>query len=222
METQWNFKKELARKFTHLLSVFIIIIYFIVSYLFNKQIALLLLVLILIVSLEFEYLRLEIPRKIPVLNRVWSYIRREKEKDRLGADIFILTGAILVLAIFDTKVAVAAILMTTFGDLAAALIGIRFGKHYLSFLKDRAWEGILAEFFVDLLIGFVVFFWGFWVDLSLVYNLYFWLVVLVMSITATFVETIVYTMDDNFIIPVFAGFNGQVVLLLGEWFGVSL
>jgi len=44
------------------------------------------------------------------------------------------------------------------GDLSAALIGKRYGKHYLKCLKDRAWEGILAEFFVDLLIGFLYFF----------------------------------------------------------------
>jgi len=152
--------------------------------------------------------------KIPILNRIWRVLRREKEHDKLGGDVFFLIGAILVLAVFDLNIAMAAILMTTFGDLSAALIGKRFGKHYLVMLKDRAWEGILAEFFVDLIIGIFVFFWGFWSNTAILYNLNLWIVILVMSITATFVETIIYKMDDNLLIPLFAGFNGQIILLV--------
>jgi len=217
MKHEWNFRRELARKFVHFLSVFVLLIYFVVSDLFNRSIALFLLVLILIIFLEFEYLRIEVGREIPLLNRIWKYVRREKEKDKLGGDIFFLIGAILVLSIFNVRIAVAAILMTTFGDLSAALIGQRFGKHWLGFLKDRAWEGIFAEFFVDVAIGFFVFFWGFWGDISLIYNLQAWMIVLVMSLTATVVETIIYKMDDNLLIPVFAGFSGQLVLILGRF-----
>jgi phytol kinase len=211
----WNFKNELARKFVHLLSIFILLIYFIASDAFNKQIALVILVLILIIFLEFEYLRIETGGKIPVLNKIWKYVRREKEKDKLGGDIFFLLGAILVLAVFDLKVAMAAILMTTFGDMSAALIGKRFGKHAF-FLKERTWEGTLSEFFVDLLIGFFVFFSN---NFHLVYDWQLWIVFLAMALTATFVETIVYKMDDNLLIPIFAGFVGQIVLFLfGRFF----
>ena len=206
----WNFKRELARKFVHLLSLFILLVYFIASDVFNKKIALVILVLILIIFLEFEYLRIEIGGKIPLLNRIWKYVRRKKEKNKLGGDVFFLLGAILVLSIFDVRVAIAAILMTTFGDMSAALIGQKFGKHPF-FLKERTWEGTSSELFVDLLIGAFVFFWG---NLSLFYSLELWIVVFVMAITATFVETIVYKMDDNLLIPIFSGFAGQIVLFL--------
>lgn len=217
---EWSFKRELARKFVHFLTVFILLVYFMVSDAFSSQIALFLLVLVLIIFLEFEYLRIEVGREIPILNKVWSYLRREKEKDKLGGDIFILIGAILVLSIFDVRIAVAAILMTTFGDLSAALIGKRFGYHQLGFLEDRAWEGIFAEFFVDIAIGFFVFFWGFWNNPALIYNLQLWLVILVMALVATVVETIIYKMDDNLLIPIFSGFSGQMVLALEKFFGV--
>ena len=118
----FSFKQEIARKFVHFLSLFILLIYFLASDFFSSQTARIILVLILIIFLEFEYLRIEVGKKIPILNKVWSYLRRSKEKNRLGGDVFFLLGAILVLAIFDTKIAIAAILMTTFGDLSAALI----------------------------------------------------------------------------------------------------
>jgi phytol kinase len=209
-----NFKRELARKFVHLLSVLILIIYIFASDIFNVKIALMILVFILIVSLEFEYFRIEVGNKIPILGRVWKYVRRDKEKGKIGGDVFFIVGAILVLAIFDLRIAMVAMLMTTFGDAAAALIGKKYGKHWLKHLKERAWEGIFAEFFVDVFIGIMVFFWGFWSNPSLFYNWQLWIVVGVMSFVATAVETLIYKMDDNLVIPVFSGFSGQMVLLI--------
>jgi phytol kinase len=209
-----NFKRELARKFVHLLSVLILIIYIFASDIFNVKIALMILVFILIVSLEFEYFRIEVGNKIPILGRVWKYVRRDKEKGKIGGDVFFIVGAILVLAIFDLRIAIVAMLMTTFGDAAAALIGKKYGKHWLKHLKERAWEGILAEFFVDVFIGIMVFFWGFWSNPALFYNWQLWVVVGVMSFVATAVETLIYKMDDNLVIPVFSGFSGQMALLI--------
>jgi phytol kinase len=128
-------------------------------------------------------------------------------------------GAILVLSIFDIRVAIAAILMTTFGDMAAALIGTKYGKRWLTNLEDRAWEGILGEFFVDVFIGFMIFFWGFWINPLIILNWQIWIIILVMSLVATFIETIIYKVDDNLLIPVFAGFSGQSVVMLLKWFG---
>lgn len=206
---KWDFKRELARKFVHLLAIFILVVYFVVSDIFNKEIALLILVLVLIVSLEFEYLRIEVAKEIPLISSIWRYLRRKKERNKFGGDVFFLIGSILALAIFDLRVAIAAILMTTFGDLAAALVGKRFGKNY--FMKERAWEGVLAEFFVDLLIGIIIFFW---VSPSLVSSFGVWAIIFVMALTATVVETVIYKLDDNLLVPIFSGFAGQVMLLI--------
>jgi phytol kinase len=204
----WNFKRELARKFVHLLSIFILLIYFIASDAFNKRIAMVILVFVLTIFLELEYLRIELGGKIPILKNIWKYVRRKKEENRLGGDVFFLLGAIIVLSVFEIKVAVAAILMTTFGDMAAALVGKRFGSH--KFLKNKSLEGTTAEFFIDIIIGFLVFLWG---NIAIP-GLEPFAVILVMALTATFVETVASKIDDNLLIPVFAGFSGQIVSFL--------
>lgn len=166
------------------------------------------------IFLELEYFRLEIGNKIPILSKIWGYVRREKEKNQIGGDIFFLIGAILVLAVFDIRIAVAGILMTTFGDLSAALIGSKFGKHYFKNFKDRAWEGIFAEFFVNILIGILVLIFLFGGSF---YSLV-WVIIITMALTATFVETIVSKIDYNLLIPIFSCFNGQIALFSTEFF----
>ena len=208
---QWSFKNELARKFAHLLSLFILLVYFLAAGIFNPDVALIILVFVLITFLELEHLRFELGDKIPILSDIWSYLRRENEEKTLGSEVFFLVGAILVLAVFNTQIAVAAILMTTFGDMTAALIGSRFGKNYLSYPEDTAWEGILAEFFVNIAIGIIVFFIFPGTSFS---SLNYWIIVLVMATTATIVETFAGKIDDNLLIPVFSGFNGQIALFI--------
>ena len=60
-------------------------------------------------------------------------------------------------------------------------------------------------------VGMIVFFW---ISGGLVSNLGIWGIILVMAITATLVETIIYKMDDNLLIPIFSGFTGQVTLMV--------
>jgi len=69
---------------------------------------------LLIISIEFEYVRIEMGKRIPLISRLWKY-KRGKERDRMGGEVFFLMGAILSFAIFDLRIAAAAILMTTFG-----------------------------------------------------------------------------------------------------------
>ena len=193
-EMAWDLKKELARKVIHLMTVSFIIIFLIISRTYGRALALLALVFLLIVFLELEYVRVELRKKIPF---IWRFFR-EKEKERLGGQAFFLIGAIISLAVFDFDIAVTAILMTTFGDMAAALIGRRFGHIWIT--KTRALEGILAEFIVDLLIAYFI--------------LQNWPIVFVMAITATVVEAAIEKLDDNLIIPLFSGFNGQLIRVI--------
>jgi len=205
----YTFNQELARKFVHFLSVFIIIGFLLISHYFTKQTALLTLTAVLAIILFLEYLRIETGKKIPLLSSLWSHVMRTKEKDRFGGYVFMILGSLIVFALFETRIAVAAILMATLGDLAAALIGKRFGKHF--FMKERAWEGTLAQFSIDVLIGILVFiiFSPFAIPLWQT-----WAIILAMSLTATIVETLIYKMDDNLIIPVFSGFVGEIALLV--------
>jgi len=204
----WKLINEIARKSVHILAILLIVIYYYALKYYDKQIALMILTAILIFFLIFEFLRLEVKIKSAFLRNIWSYLKRNKEKNRMGGEIFLILGVIISLAVFDFRIALAAILMTTIGDLSAALIGKRFGKHF--FMKERAWEGTIAEFSVNIIIGIFIFIL-FAPILSLTQA---WTIILVMALTATIVETFIYTMDDNLMIPLFSGFLGQLALLL--------
>jgi len=192
----WHFKSELKRKAVHILSILFLLTYLFLGEIWGKRIALLGLTLLLIIFLELEFFRINKQIKIPLISGLW----RESEKERLGGQVFFLIGAIIALAVFDLRIAAAALLMTTFGDMAASIIGIRFGKHWLKDIPNTAWEGIIAELFVNIIIGLIFF--------------NSWPVILAMAITATFVETVFTHADDNLLIPIFAGFSGEIALIV--------
>lgn len=214
----WDFKKEVGRKIIHLFSLFILITYIVFASTFNHRVALLILGFLLIILIELEYIRVELGMKLPLISEFWKY-KRAKERNKLGGEVFFLIGSILCLALFDLRIAAAAILMTTFGDLASALIGKRFGRIWIPKLKKRAVEGVLAELVVDLVIGFLIIrtlvngsVW--WLSSIIPAGQPIWPIIIIMALTATIVETIVSKLDDNLLIPLFSGFSGQIVLLL--------
>lgn len=218
MKEKWSFKKELIRKSIHLLSIIFLVSYVLVSKEVNHKVGLLFLSFMLVFLFELEYARVELGAKIPFLKKLWEY-RRDKEKDHLGAEIYFLLGSIICLAIFDLRIAAAAMLMVTFGDLAAALVGKKFGKTPLPYIKEKAWEGFLAELAVDFVIGIAVLRQPIngrmWWDTSwLPAGEPMWLIIVAMAVSATVVETAVKKLDDNLLVPVIAGFNGEIILLL--------
>ena len=187
-----DFILELIRKAIHLTSIIIVLTY----HFFGKEAVLLLLTVYLIVALKLEYFRIEWGKKLPVVHSLF----RIKEADRLGGHVFFTIGSIIAISVFSKEIASAAILMTTFGDASAAIVGKAFGRTWINGLENRAYEGCAAEFIVDIIIG-----WIFLPD---------WILVLVMAGTATIVETVTDKLDDNLLIPLFSGFNGQLVFLI--------
>ncbi|MBI2629670.1 CTP--2,3-di-O-geranylgeranyl-sn-glycero-1-phosphate cytidyltransferase [Candidatus Pacearchaeota archaeon] len=189
--------KEVKRKFIHFLALFFIVIYVLLSKYYTEKIALLGLLLLLVVFLIIDYIRVEMNKKIPI---IWN-IFREKEKDKFAGNVFFLIGAIIVFSLLDFRIALTALLMTIFGDMAAALIGKSLGKTWIT--KNRALEGIVAELIIDVIIGCIV--------------LDSWIIILVMALAATIVETSVNKLDDNLFIPVFSGFFGEIARYILEW-----
>jgi phytol kinase len=184
---------EILRKSVHLVSILIVLIY----ELLGKEAVLWVLMLFLVTVLVLDYFRIEHGIRIPFFQIMY----RKVEADRLGGHIFFALGAISVIAMFSREIAYAAILMATFGDLAAALIGKFYGKRRVFqkiFKNDKSIEGSASEFIIDFLIGLLI--------------LGNPIVSLVMAFLATLTETAVNKIDDNLIVPVFAGFFGQITL----------
>lgn len=196
----WGALHEIGRKIIHITILIVLAAYFLIqdnlvgagySAELAKQVSLLFLVALLIIFLVLEYLRLELNWKIPL----FSQFIRPKEQDRMYGVVYFLAGTIISLAVFNSKIALAALLMTTFGDMAAALIGRRFGSTLV--YRNKTWAGFFGELGVNLIVGFLV------LD-----NIY---IILAMALVATIVETLVDELDDNLLIPIFSGFVGQII-----------
>ena len=197
----WGLFHEIGRKIIHITILIVLVAYFVIqrslidagyTAVLAKQVALLFLVALLIFFLVLEYFRLELNWKMPF----FSQFIRPKEQNRMYGVIYFLSATIISLAVFDYKIALAALLMTTFGDMIAALVGKRYGTSLI--YRNKTWAGFLAELAINLIVGFII--------LDKIY------VILGMAFVATIVETLVDELDDNLLIPIFAGFAGQIIL----------
>ena len=196
----WGLFHELGRKIIHITILFVLAAYFFIqdslvsagyTAALSKQVALLFLVALLLLFLILEYMRLELGWKMPF----FSQFIRPKEQNRMYGVIFFLSATIISLSVFDYKIALAALLMTTFGDMVAALVGKRYGTTLI--YRNKTWAGFLAEMGTNLVVGFFI-----------LGNIY---IIMGMALSATIVETLVDELDDNLLIPIFSGFVGQII-----------
>lgn len=197
----WGLFHEIGRKIIHITILVVLAAYFFIqdslvsagyTAVLAKQVALLFLVALLILFLILEYLRLELNWKMPF----FSQFIRSKEQDRMYGVIYFLSATIISLAVFNKEIALAALLMTTFGDMVAALIGKKYGTTLI--YRNKTWAGFLAELGTNLIVGFLI--------LDSIY------IILGMAFVATIVETLVDELDDNLLIPIFSGLAGQIIL----------
>ena len=185
---------ELRRKAMHAAILLIIILYSILEKSVSKQIALFTLVFILLFLLVTEFIRLELNIELPIVKQ----LIKAKEERRMHSAVYFLSATIISLAVFDFRIALAALLMTVFGDMSAAIVGQRFGKALL--FKNKTLSGCLTELVINLIVGLII-----------LNNIY---VIIAMAFTATIVETFVSELDDNLFVPLFAGFVGQLLFFL--------
>tara|TARA_Y100000310_G_scaffold314171_1_gene363285 strand:- start:323 stop:904 length:582 start_codon:yes stop_codon:yes gene_type:complete len=190
----WGIAQELRRKAFHLSILLVIVLYVIIERSVSRQVALFTLVFVLLILLAMEYLRLELNIDVPFVDR----LLRAKEHRRMNGAIYFLSATIILIGVLDFKIALAALLMTTFGDLSASLVGQQFGKTYI--FKNKTVKGCAGELVINLIVGFIV-----------LQNIY---IILAMALTATVVETFVNELEDNLFVPLFAGFVGQLIFFL--------
>ncbi len=81
------------------------------------------------------------------MDYIFSDIMRKHESDltqfNLSGFTYVLLSANLVIIIFPKLIAINSMILLIFGDISAALVGIRYGKH--KFLK-KSFEGTFAFF----------------------------------------------------------------------------
>jgi dolichol kinase len=190
-------KKELMRKLIHLLELPALLAYTLVASFYGAKFGILLLTALLIILLEIEYIRLEYKLKLPLV----IDILRRHEKDNIAGNIFFVSSTIICFAAFDYPIALIALLCTVFGDMMAALVGIRFGRTRIA--KKKTLEGFLAGFLTNVLVGYLIIPGA-------------WQIFLPMALTAALVELWTGKLDDNLTVPIAAGFAGQMLIFFTQ------
>ncbi len=201
----WGIFHEVGRKIIHVTILIVLAAYFVIedslvsagyTAALAKQVALLSLLGLLALFLVLEYFRLELGWRMPF----FSQFIRPKEQHRMYGVIYFLSATIIALAVFNKEIALAALLMTTFGDMMAALIGKKYGTTLI--YRNKTWAGFSAELLTNLAVGFFIL-------RSLQGGIY---IIIGMAFVATIVETMVDELDDNLLIPIFSGLAGQIIL----------
>lgn len=120
--------------------------------LFGKKLMIALVVLGLAVFLVLEIFKKLLSRDTLLL------VYRENEIKGFSIEplsyIFSVLSLLSLSFFVDEKLCYAAIAILAAGDGVAGVIGRRYGRHRLSFNKDKSWEGSLSGFIAALLTGF--------------------------------------------------------------------
>ena len=116
----------------------------------------------LIFALISDLIRVLKGPEYSLFNFISRSILRNKEKNALGPQIYIITGIVFsyvlyMAGILEIKAFYAGILIACFSDAAAALIGRKFGKHkvILRSKETKSVEGFIAGTVVAYLIGLI-------------------------------------------------------------------
>ncbi|VAX16153.1 Dolichol kinase [hydrothermal vent metagenome] len=138
-----DYKTELMRKGIHLLSLSMAIIYYFIP----KELALKILIPITVFSLILDLARYFYPPYSKLFYKIFGFMLRKHEinskKMTLSGATYVFLGVTLVVILFPKVFVIPAIAVLIIGDIFAALIGRKFGRH--KFLA-KSLEGTLAFF----------------------------------------------------------------------------
>ena len=191
-----SLKVEILRKMFHLLELPVLLTYSFVRYFWDERVAILALTALLLFLLEVEYVRLEMKPKIPGMSAISDFFR-PREKNNVASTVFFTTATIIVFGAFDYPIAILALLLTVFGDLVSALVGISYGRYKL--FREKTYEGSIAGLVANLFVG-----WMLIPEFPLIF--------ISIAVVASIVELLTNKLDDNITVPLFSGFFGQMLV----------
>lgn len=135
-------KKEIFRKFFHLIFLFTIPL----TYYTSIRLTQFLLILFGLFYYILEQLRLK-GKQLPLFYYISRYTLREKEKDSVAfAPITLALGILLVLELYTVEAMRIAVIAVTIGDSLAAIVGLSFSKPKLWWNKAKSFWGTFANF----------------------------------------------------------------------------
>ncbi|MHA1339653.1 MAG: diacylglycerol/polyprenol kinase family protein [Promethearchaeota archaeon] len=152
-------------------------------------------IIILFYGLSIAFLLLETTRLSKhvhfILNKSIQRTLRKSELDTIAGYVYMPVGYLIVALTCPETITLGIFCLSAFADSAAAIFGIKFGKHKISFNPKKSWEGAIAGFFTAFLSSslFIGMTWGFFAGLT-------FLVLDILSPT-------ILKIDDNISVPIF-------------------
>jgi diacylglycerol kinase (CTP) len=148
-----------------------------------------------------------VARHAPWMNR--TFVRAEEQLREAAMTPFVIAVLLTILTV-PKLAALIGIYTLAIADPLAAIVGIRFGRHRITF--NRSLEGSLAFFVATVAIAAAVLSWG-----SAAPSLAITEAALLIGVIAAAGEVVPVRLDDNLTIPIFVGFTSWAVI---AWFGV--
>ena len=181
----WSFKNELLRKSIHICnSLFAYMLFF-----FNQEKVAVFIGFGAILIISFELLRIRYIKINQIFLKIFGKVTRNFEKDQLTGATYVMISSFLVMFCFDMHVCIASILIMSYADTAAAIIGKKYGT---TRIFNKTLEGSFAFFLVAFLIVLSIY-----PEINLFYSL-------IAILMATIVELLPLKIDDNFTVPITA------------------
>jgi dolichol kinase len=138
-----DYQSEVLRKAIHLCSLSIPVVYYFIT----RELALSILIPLALLSLILDLSRYYIKPFSQIFYKFFGFMLRRHEKDEnrknLNGATYVLISAVIVIAFFPKIFAVTGFAVLIIGDIAAALIGRKFGQ--TQFLL-KSLEGTIAFF----------------------------------------------------------------------------
>jgi dolichol kinase len=186
-QTNITYGQEALRKATHFVALLIPTIYLF----FPRNTAIILLGTAFLIVAAFEVFRL---RSLPpwdwVKPVVGGMIRPKEKNGNFTGAFYILFTAVACIICFPAYIAATAITFEIVGDVASAMIGRRYGTHFIR--KTKTYEGAAAFLVVALLTIIIM--------PNVPYT-----VGIIGAVVATIVESISIYRDDNLTVPLTSG-----------------
>jgi dolichol kinase len=183
---------EAKRKALHFSSSWVPLVYYIIP----EQAGKAALLAAAAVFLTVDVLRLRERRIGNLFHRLFGEIVREHERNTLLGSTSLVISALLTAYCFEKSIVVASLLFLTVGDTTAALVGKTYGK---TSIFGKTFEGSLSCFLACSLIAVVV--PGIPPTVGVAG-----------ALVATLFELLPIPLDDNFRIPLAAGFMMQLLM----------
>ena len=175
-----------------------------IYYLTDKKISLIIFGAFFIFFFLADFLRLHYLKLNEWIFRYLKTIVREEERNRFSGNPYYILGAFLSVLLFEKGIAIASLCFVACGDLAASIVGKRYGRIKI---RGKSLEGGLGFLFTCLLVGIVL--------LVLRLKLSFG-ILLIGALTASIVELFSPGRKDNLTIPLFSGLIMQIIKSIGR------